>query len=121
MRKKTVNHLADTIFWYVLYFMPVICYLLYLFAEPATGTVSAISFTSFIENIGFGFVSDNIIITSLKDIFYTGGIFPIFSTDMPFIIFSWFIGVYIAHLAVDFLLFIPRLCHKWLKQFTQGE
>lgn len=120
MRKRTVNHLADTIFWYLIYFLPVLGYLLYLIAEPSNGT-NLVSFSAFFDSIGIGFVSDNIIINSLKDIFGTGGVFPLFSTDIPFDIFGWFICTFIVHLAVDFLLFIPRLAHKWLNNFTQGE
>lgn len=120
MRKRTVANLADTIFWYLVYMLPVIGYLLYLIAEPASGT-SLVSFSSFFDTIGIGFVSDNLIITTLKGIFGTGGIFPLFSTDTPFIIFGWFICSFILHLAVDFILFIPRLCHKWFDKFYQGD
>ena len=120
MRKRTINTFADTIFWYLIYFLPVLVYLLYLIAEPASGT-SLISFSTCFDTIGLGFVSDNIVVSSLKDIFGTGGLLPLFSSDTPFIIFGWFICTYITHLAVDFLLFIPRLAHKWLNKFTQGD
>lgn len=117
MRKKTINHLADTIFWYLLYFLPVITYLLYLVGAPT----ELLSIQGFYDHIGLNFVADNILVSSLTDLFGASGILPFFSTSTPIIIFSWFIGVYITHLAVDFLLFIPRLCHKWLKTFTNNE
>lgn len=120
MRKKTVNHVADTIFWYLIYFLPVIVYLLYMLSSPGTGT-NIIEFSQFFESIGFGFVSDNIIISSLTSIFGQGGILPLFTTNTPFIIFSWFISAFLCHLLVDFLLFIPRLCHKYLKVFYQED
>lgn len=120
MRKRTVNHIADTVFWYALYFLPVIAFFLYLIAEPSSSTV-AVDFEAFFEGIGLGIVTDNVIITTLKDIFGQSGLVPIFSTNTPFIIFTWFIGVYIMHLCVDFVLFIPRIAHKWLKKFTNGE
>lgn len=120
MRKRTISNLADTIFWYLVYLLPVIGYLLYLIAEPASGT-SLVTFDSFFSNIGLGLVSDNVVVSTLKDIFGTGGILPLFTTDTPFIIFGWFVCTFITHLAVDFLLFIPRLAHKWLNNFTQGE
>ena len=120
MRKRTINTFADTVFWYLIYFLPVLVYLLYLIAEPASGT-SLISFSSCFDTIGLGFVSDNIVVSSLKDIFGTGGLLPLFSSDTPFIIFGWFVCTYITHLAVDFLLFIPRLAHKWMNKFTQGD
>lgn len=120
MRKKTVNHLADTIFWYLIYFLPVICYLLYMLVEPGTGS-TVLAFNAFFDSIGIGFVSDNVVVSSLKSIFGASGVLPLFATETPFIIFGWFICTFIAHLAVDFLLFIPRLCHKYMNKFTQGE
>lgn len=120
MRKRTISNLADTFFWYLVYLLPVIGYLLYLIAEPASGT-SLVTFDSFFSNIGLGLVSDNVVVSTLKDIFGTGGILPLFTTDTPFIIFGWFVCTFITHLAVDFLLFIPRLAHKWLNNFTQVE
>lgn len=122
MRKRTVNHLADTIFWYLLYFLPVLAYLLFMLIEPGSvGTLVLQNFEDFVNALGFGFVADNLIIDTLSSIFGVGGIMPIFSTNAPFIIFTWFIGVYLLHLIVDFILFIPRIAHKWLKHFTQGE
>lgn len=120
MRKRTISNLADTIFWYLVYLLPVIGYLLYLIAEPSSGT-SLVSFESFFTNIGLGLVSDNVVVSTLKDIFGTGGVLPLFTTDTPFIIFGWFVCTFITHLAVDFLLFIPRLAHKWMNKFTQGD
>lgn len=120
MRKRTINHLADTIFWYLLYFFPVIAYLLFLFVEPGTAT-SIVDLPTFFNQVGFGIVTDNVIINALRDIFGANGILPFFNTDMPLLIFTWYITVFITHLAVDFILFIPRLCHKWMKSFTQGE
>lgn len=120
MRKRTFNHLFDNIFWYIIYALPLLAYLLYLFAEPASGT-SIVSFSAFFDSVGIGFVSDNVIVSSLKELFGVGGIMPLFSTDTPFIIFGWFICTFIGHLAVDFLLFIPRLCHKFFDKFYQGD
>ena len=119
MRKRTVNHVADTVFWYFIYFLPVLCYFLYLFAEPSSGS-TVVSFSAFFENIGIGFVSHNVVVSALSSLFGSTGILPLFSTDVPFIIFGWFICTFIGHLAVDFLLFIPRLCHKFMEKFTQN-
>lgn len=118
MRKRNLIFFFDTVFWYLLYFFPVIVYLIVV--VPFSG-YNIIPFATCFENIGLGFVSDNVVITSLRSIFGSGGVFPLFSTDTPFIIFAWFICTYIAHLAVDFLLFIPRLAHKWLNKTTQGD
>lgn len=117
MRKKTVNHLADTIFWYLIYFLPVIAFLLYL----VSGNFTDISLDTFFNSMGVAFTTDNVIITSLSSIFGVNGILPLFVSNSAFYVFSWFIISYIVHLFVDFILFIPRLCHKWLKTFTQGD
>lgn len=78
-------------------------------------------FKDFVNSMGFEFATDNIIVNSLSDIFGSGGIMPMFDNDTPFIIFAWFIGVYLLHLLVDFLLFIPRIAHKWMKDCTGGD
>lgn len=121
MRKRNLKCIADTVFWYLLYLLPVVCYLLYLVAEPGSGNISISDISEFFTKLGLGFVADNIVITSLTALFGVGGILPLFSTSAPFLIFSWFICVFIGHLAVDFILFIPRLAHKWLEHFTQGD
>ena len=119
MRKRTVNHLADTIFWYLLYFLPVLGYLVYLIAEPSTGT-NLVSISDFFNSIGIGFVTDNVVIKTMKKLFGANGVLPLFATNAPFEIFGWFICTFIGHLAVDFILFIPRLCHKFMEKFTQN-
>ena len=78
---------------------------------------SQIGFDYFMHDIGFGFATDNIVVNSLEEIFGANGVMPIFSTDTPFIIFAWFICVFLIHLVVDFLLFLPRLAHKWMNEF----
>lgn len=70
-------------------------------AEPSTGS-TLISFSDLFNTIGIGFVADNIITSALASIFGVGGVFPIFSTNILFELMTWFIGVYIVHLAVDF-------------------
>lgn len=242
MRKRTVNHVADTIFWYVLYFLPIISYLLFCFTEPtrveqldvSADTYSSVAVVeenpfilpagqytfneildfsifegSFQETLTFDFIFDNspctsllvfveeqdvylnalteiynngwvvsartlilevdaifnnpyyktfitsnstfsipdiptestlnivpfydymvstyqftennFIYTTILDLFGEYGVFNLALDKGIYLYFSWFIGVYLMHLFVDFLLFIPRLCHKWLKEFTQGD
>lgn len=119
MRKKTVNHLADTIFWYAIYFLPVISYLIYLCGVG--GNYNYILFTDFINFSGFGVLSDSVIYTALYDIFGVGGLMPFFDTPVIFICMTWFVSTFLIHLFVDFVLFIPRLAHKWLNYFTKGD
>lgn len=252
MRKKTVNHVADTIFWYVLYFLPIISYLLFCFTEPTTSinnnvnndaVYSSYSCSTYMLedsdvltsgdyvfnnvltiNVGYGryelsfqidnvdysvmiidatssvvrvsqggtsipveiysngwinvnyqkitiladytyadnsiktfftnnltfiepepepdipieptlnivpfydymistyqFTENNFIYTTISNLFGINGVFNLALDKGIYLYFSWFIGVYLMHLFVDFILFIPRLCHKWLKEFTQGD
>lgn len=117
MRKKTVKCVADTIFWYGLYFLPVLGYLLFLLAEPSTGT-SVMSFSAWIDSADF--FSGGVVYDVLDSIFATGD-YGFQLPDGIIVFFSWFVSVYLMHLAIDFLLFIPRIAHKWLNCFTRGE
>lgn len=125
MRKKTINHLADTIFWYLLYFLPVIAYIVYLATcgKFDNSTIQNLSFNTFLDSTGLAtLITDNLIYTTLIDLFAVGGVLGFVEATSPiFIILTWFVNVFIMHLAVDFLLFIPRLCHKYMKKFTQGD
>ena len=252
MRKRTCDHLADTIFWYLLYFLPIISYLLFCFTEPVVlknlsnnedSTFSVVSTidndtfaltdTNVLEtgnyvfnniltiNVGFGryelnfqidnvvysvmvldatsgvvrvsqggtsipveiytngwnnvnyqnitiladytyadnniktffinnltsvepepepieptleivpfydylvsaytFLDNNFIYTTITDTFGVNGVFNLGLDNGLYLYMSWFIGVYLLHLFVDFILFIPRLSHKWLKSFTERD
>ena len=120
MRKRLVTHIADTALWNIVYFLPVVCYLLFLFVEPGS-SATLINLSTFFNELGFAFVENNLIFESLAALFGDGGILPLFASDVPFTIFTWFICCTIARLAVEFLLFIPRLSLKWLRKCTGGE
>lgn len=93
----------------------------YIYEDMPYLSLTSYNFKQFVNDMGFEFATDNIIVNSLSDIFGTGGIMPMFDNDTPFIIFAWFIGVYLLHLLVDFILFIPRIAHKWMKDCTGGD
>ena len=116
MRKKNIKHYFDTVFWYSLYFLPVLAFLIYLLSGA-----EFMSFDTFFTGLGFGFATDNLVLNGFAEIFGVGGILPFFSSNTPLIIFTWFICVYLCHLFTDFLLFIARLSHKWLNDLTQGD
>ena len=134
MRKRTIKYAADTIFWTILYLLPVISYLIYLYSfgqnpgyttESGQVVATVLAFESLMSYSGlFG---SNFVLSPIYGTLYnlfslgqSSSVFPILSTTVLKIL-SYFISVYILHLAVDFLLFIPRLAHKWLKQFTNTE
>lgn len=117
MRKKTVNHLADTLFWYLLYFLPVLGFLIILATKPDVVPTFSLVF----ETLGLDVVTTGTIYTSLDQIFGATGILPLFTSTSLLQFFTYYVSVMIAHLFVDFLLFIPRLGHKWLNKFCQGD
>lgn len=76
------------------------------------------SFEAFVESMGFEFATENFIVTTLEDMFGAQGVMPLFNDTAPFIIFGWYICVFIVHLMVDFLMFIPKFAHKWMEDFV---
>lgn len=115
MRKRTISYCAETIFWNVVYFIPVICYLILLFK----GGVS--TFGSVFETIGLNIATNSTAFTSLSSIFGVNGILPLFANTDLLVFFTYYINVFIAHIFVDFILFIPKLAKKWMNKFTQGD
>lgn len=119
MKKKTISYVADTVFWYLLYFFPVIAYLLFLIAEPSSGT-AVINLYEFFNSLGINFLgTGNVFLSALNQMFGVTGILPLFNSELPFYFFVWFASTYLIHLVIDFLLFIPRLAHKWMNYFTK--
>lgn len=116
MRKKTISHLADTIFWYALYFLPVVCFLLVYYRVGHN-----VSLIDFMSDGGFFLATDNIIFDVFVQIFGSNGILPLFANEGILAVLSWFVCVYILHLLADFMLFIPRLLHKWMKGCYQDD
>lgn len=109
MRKRSMLNLADTLFWYLIYLLPVLMYLINAVNHDVT------TFESFMTTIlGFVFTSDNIIYTALIALLGTDGILPLFTSQAPLLMVTWFASMVLVHLFIDFIVFIPRLCHKWL-------
>lgn len=117
MRKRTINHLSDTIFWYVIYMLPIVAYLI-LIASRHGAEVPSLS--AYFDQFGIPFVSD-IVGSALTNIFGADGILPLYGASVGIPIFSWYVSMTIIHLAVDVLLFIPRLAHKWLNAFCKED
>lgn len=114
--KKSLTKCLDGIFWYLIYALPFLWYGLGFLSH----TYTPVSLSSFFEFVGFD-VSSSITFTTLADIFGTSGVLPLFDNPVVIHIFAWFINCSIIHLAVDFLLFIPRLCHKWMDKLCQND
>ena len=116
MRKKTLNELFDNLFWYGVYLLPILCM---LFVTFNTGTFTSLS--SALTGCGLGILTNNPIFDTITQIFGSSGILPFFQNADILIYVSYFVSVFILHLLVDFILFIPRLCHKWMKSLYGGN
>lgn len=137
MRKRTVKNVAETILWYTLYLLPIICLLIGLLSFKTESYVSYFfSIDSDVTNLDFtladtlfwevmaNFIScDNLVVVSLEKIFGAEGILPLFaySASGTLLYCSWLVCVTLLRLFVDFILFIPRLAQKWMSGFTQGD
>lgn len=115
MRKRNLMCLFDTLFWYIIYALPFLSWLLYLWGDNPQ---NIIMFPEWVSQDGFGWAGP--VYDYLLPIFGDAGIFPIASEYLLYIL-SWFVSCAIIHLAVDVLLFIPRLSHNWLEKFTSGR
>lgn len=143
MRKRTVNCIVKNIFWYTIYLLPIIVALIitlsvtsesffYWFKETYQfQTIDSLS-NLFVFNFDGVLraiidIDYNPIYSALVSAFATdGGVVPLFSNEstggVAFLrYFAYFISVYLLHILIDFLLFIPRLCHKWMNSFTATE
>lgn len=116
MRKRNIKCLFDNIFWYLLYLLPVIAYLLSVFRDGS----SSASFLSFFENFGVPVLGD-VVSNALNGIFASGGVLPLNGANVAIPVLSWFVSLMIIHLAIDFLLFIPRLAHKFMNKIGGDE
>ena len=115
MRKRTINCLCNNIFWYLIYALPFLAYGIQLINDT-----KVISLTHFMLQSNL-MTSDNIIFTALSGIFGSSGILPLFSDASLLYICTWFVSVFLVHIAVDFLLFIPRFAHSAFESFYKGD
>lgn len=116
MREKTQKNLFDNLMWYILYLMPLILWALISYSSATYVTLSQ-SMTS----LGLEILTTNQIYTSLMSIFSIDGILPLFTNPDIILYMSYFISVFLIHLFVDFILFIPRIAHKWLNKLYGGD
>lgn len=112
MKKNTFHYIVEA-GWLFLALLPLF---VYLATARASGTPDTfISLMS--EKLNF-ITTDNIIYTTIKSIFGTGGIMPVLQDGMTMYL-TYFCIVEIVHLLVDVLVFIPRLAHGWLDAFVK--
>lgn len=114
MRKKTMNNFFDNVMWYLIYLLP-----LFLFIGVSIRVGQFTTLSSCFDLVGLN-VAESFIYQTFDNLFGVNGVVSLFTNSDILLYFTYFVSVYIIHLAVDFLLFIPRLSHKWLKSFTCG-
>ncbi len=120
MRKRTINCIVKKVFWYLIYLLPLLTFVLFGMNFAKSGQYSDVTLIAHLDSL-YGISSDSIICETLRSLFGVDGILPFFIDDNIIIYFSYFVGVYLLHLCIDFILFIPKLCHKWMDKFTDTE
>lgn len=119
MREKTVKKLLDRLYWYAIALLPVIIYLIYAISVPNNAT-SIDTFADIFNSLGF--YNGNIVTTALVQLFGETGVIPFFEdTSLVIYILSYYVLAEVVHLAIDFLLFLPRMTHKFMEDFVDKE
>lgn len=114
MSKKKINYLYDLLYYAIFMLIPVIAYIIHLHH------FDNITLMSFFQE--FGILSDNIIFTTLVDMFGTNGYLPLIdSTSTLFYLFTYMAIVVLIHLVYDVIMFIPKLAHKYLSSYAERE
>lgn len=120
MRKRTISHVVDCAFWFIVSMLPIVFYVIQPLAYELTSVSEVLP--TFSETMAtFGINDTNYIYVAIMDIFGESGLMPFFSSGSSVVLFlSYFILIQLLHVFVDFVLFIPRLAHKWLAKLTHA-
>lgn len=114
MRKKTILYFVDTVFWWTVYALPVIVLLI-----GSNNNLSGIVDNSVAFNNLFSVLDNSVIYQALYGLFGYGGVLPVLGTSsVLFRFLTWFVVANLCHIAVDILLFIPRMAHKFIDILT---
>ena len=108
---KSKNRLLrklDAIFWFVMMCLPIIAYFFTYFQNPH----SSGDFLTYVEAWRFPFIAD-----IFESVFSTSG----FGTFAIVDLISYVVGVEIIHVLFDVIVFIPRLCHKFINFACQND
>lgn len=116
MREKTQKNLFDNVMWYLIYLLPIVIWLAVSFR-----TGNLVNLSSAMSTMGLEIFSNNQIYSVLLSAFGSLGVLPLFATTDILMYMAYFISVFLIHLGVDFILFIPRLAHKWLNKLYGGD
>ena len=114
MNKNTFHYITE-LGWLLLALMPIIAYFCLASAQPST---DMITFTEMMNSKLQFTSSNNVIYSTIWDVFGTGGILPILTEGLAAYL-TYYIIIELAHLVVDVLIFIPRLAQGWISSFTR--
>lgn len=115
MRKRNFGFCLDKLLWWLLFLLPLILLVVYW---AKTGTVSL---SGAMTSAGLGILEASDIFVSLNSIFGVSGLVPLFASSDVLFYVCYIVCVYLLHLLVDFLLFIPRIADKWLNSLYGGD
>lgn len=120
MRKRNLSFAVDLFIWALITLLPLIFYCVSFLAYDLNTVSSLPTFAEYMTS-NFNVITDSVIYTGLVDLFGSSGILPLIDSNAVFMYFSWFIITEIIHLAVDFLVFIPRLAHKFMHKLCEDD
>lgn len=115
MRKRTIKYFCDSIMWYIIYLLPIFAYMLICFNDHNA------SLSGVMSSLGVDILSDNVIYTSLSSLFGVSGVLPLFGSPDLLMYMSYFVSVWLVHVAVDVLLFIVRWFHELMDNFVSHK
>lgn len=109
MTKNNVLLIVDKIFWSLVYFLPLLAFVIMLWHDPTNTSIAGV-----FSSIGLNIVNDNTILTALINIFGSDGIFPLFTSNDFLVYLTYIACVVILHFVLDVLLFLVRWAHGLL-------
>ncbi len=120
MRKRNFSYALDLIIWALISLLPLICYLASMSAYDLSTVSTLPTFAEYLY-ANFNPIKDSVLYSSLVGLFGSTGLLPLTDSEAVFGYFTWFVIVEIMHLAVDFLVFIPRLSHKFMHKLFEDD
>lgn len=120
MRKKNLEFTLDNVMWFIIYTLPIILIIFSTRLESLSAIEQFIIDSDFANNA----FASSYLYGILDSVVGDFGIFPLLSGAWGQFLMSYlcyFISMIIVHLFVDFVVFIPRLSHKWLNKLFGGN
>lgn len=140
MRKRTIREIWDSLFWAIIYLLPIIFAIIFYFKftnfvidtnAPLYDPVP--DFVATFRAMIFNFVDyQNPLLEMFQEVLGVMHIYEgdsanaeeyfLFGYDSAILAYlTYCVMVTIAHVVYDVMVFIPRLSHKWLGKATQQD